>query len=80
MACYQAWKARKISDKFSEAKTVDVGLYSWPQISLVGIPVLFQIERDNPMARYYYLVMVAAILAGSMSMLLGIFVPMLLYH
>lgn len=76
LACHQAWKARNISDEFSEAKNLGVALYSWLQIALVGIPVLFLIERDNPTARYF--VMVAVIFAGSLSMLLLIFVPIFL--
>ncbi|KAL7545481.1 hypothetical protein ACHAWF_008832 [Thalassiosira exigua] len=71
----QAWKARNISDEFSETKIVGVAIYSWLQLLIVGVPCLFLIDRDNTKPRYFLLV--ALIFAVCMSMLLIIFVPLL---
>ena len=76
LALVQAWKARNISDEFSEAKIVGSALYGWLQLLIVGVPVLFLISDDNTTARYF--VLVALIFLVSMSMLLIIFVPLFL--
>ena len=73
---YQAWKARNISDEFSETKIVGIALYSWLQLLVVGVPVLFLIDPDNTRPRYF--IQVALLFAICMSMLCIIFVPVLL--
>ena len=52
-ACYQAFRARDVSDEFSEHKSLGVALFSWVQLLLIGVPVLFLIDDDNPSARYF---------------------------
>jgi hypothetical protein len=76
LASYQAYKARNISDEFSESKNLGIALFSWLQLIVVGCPVLFLIKDDNPTARYF--LEVALLFAICMSMLLIIFVPMFL--
>jgi hypothetical protein len=73
LACQQAYHARDISDEFSESKYIGVAIYGWLQILVVGLPILFLIQRDNPTARYFLMVCMVFIVA--MSMLLIIFVP-----
>jgi hypothetical protein len=38
LACYQAYKARNISDEFSESKNVGFAVFSWVQALMVGLP------------------------------------------
>eukprot|EP00523_Entomoneis_sp_CCMP467_P023026 CAMPEP_0168828902 /NCGR_PEP_ID=MMETSP0727-20121128/747_1 /TAXON_ID=265536 /ORGANISM="Amphiprora sp., Strain CCMP467" /LENGTH=1207 /DNA_ID=CAMNT_0008882101 /DNA_START=77 /DNA_END=3700 /DNA_ORIENTATION=+ len=76
LACYQAFKARTISDEFSESKSVGIALFSWVQLILIGVPVIFLIDDDNPSARFF--ISVGLTFAVSMSMLLIIYVPILL--
>jgi 7 transmembrane sweet-taste receptor of 3 GCPR len=52
-ACYQAYLARNVSDEFSEGSKLGIVMFSWAQIMIVGIPVLFLIDADNPVARYF---------------------------
>jgi competence protein ComGC len=73
LACQQAYHARDISGEFSESKYIGVAIYGWLQILVVGLPILFLIQRDNPTARYFLMVCMVFIVA--MSMLLIIFVP-----
>jgi hypothetical protein len=73
LACSQAYYARNISDEFSESKYIGIAIYGWLQILIVGVPIIFLIDRDNPTARYF--LQVALIFIVSMSMLLIIFVP-----
>jgi hypothetical protein len=73
MACSQAYLARNISGEFSESKYIGIAIYGWFQILIVGVPVLFLIEFDNPLARY--ILQITLIFIVSMSMLLIIFVP-----
>jgi 7 transmembrane sweet-taste receptor of 3 GCPR len=54
-ACYQAYKARNISDEFSESSNIGMAMFSWIQLVIIGVPVLFLINGDNPMARYFIL-------------------------
>jgi hypothetical protein len=75
LACYQAYKARNISDEFSESKNVGYAVFSWVQVLLVGLPVLFLIDEDNPTARYF--LQVALLFVVCMSMLSLIFVPVM---
>ena len=53
IACYQAFKARNISDEFSESKSVAFALFSWLELMLVALPAVFLIDDDNPIARYF---------------------------
>jgi len=76
VACYQAYKARDISDEFSESKTLGVALFSWVQLILIGVPVIFLIEEDNPSARYF--ISVGLTFVFSMSMLLIIYIPIVI--
>lgn len=73
LASYQAYKARNIPDDFSESKYVFMALYSWLQLMVVGIPVLFLIDHDNPTAKYF--LQIVLVFAVCMSMLLIIFIP-----
>jgi hypothetical protein len=75
LACYQAYKARNISDEFSESKNVGFAVFSWVQVLMVGLPVLFLIDEDNPTAKYF--LQVALLIVVSMSMLSLIFVPIM---
>jgi len=74
--CVQAFRARNISSEFSESKYLGIAIFSWAQLLIVGLPVYFLINDDNPTAKYS--LVVALILAVCMSMLLVIFVPMLI--
>ena len=75
VVCYQAYRARDVSDEFSESRNLGVALFSWVQLFLIGIPVLFLIDKDNPSARYF--ITAGLTFAVCMSMLLLIFVPIL---
>jgi hypothetical protein len=75
LACYQAYKARNISDDFSEGKNVGFAVFSWVQVLMVGIPVLFLIDEDNPTAKYFLQVVLLFVLC--ISMLSLIFVPIM---
>ena len=77
IACYQAYKARAISDEYSESKNLGIALFGWVEILLVGLPVLYLIEHDNSNAKYF--LQVVLIVAICLSMLLIIFVPILLH-
>lgn len=76
LACFQAYKARNISDEFSESKYLGIALYSWLQVLFVGFPIMFLIDDSNPSAKYF--LSVALIVVICMSMLLLVFVPVLL--
>ena len=76
VACYQAFRARWVSDEFSESKSLGVALFSWVQLLLIGVPVLFLIDDDNPSARYF--ITAGLTFAVCMSMLLLIYVPILI--
>jgi 7 transmembrane sweet-taste receptor of 3 GCPR len=75
-ACYQAFKARNISDEFSESKNVGVALFSWLQLMLVGLPLVFLIADSNPGAQY--ILRSCLVFCFCQSMLLLIFVPMVI--
>ena len=76
ITCWQAYLARNINSDFSEAKYLGIGLFSWAQVALVGLPVLFLLDQDNPTARFFLLS--ALIFVVSISMMVIIFVPMIL--
>ena len=77
-AGFQAYQARNISDEFSESKNIGIALFSWCQIFLVGVPVLYLIDEDNPSARYF--LQVILVFAVTMSMLSLIFIPMIVQN
>ena len=75
-AGYQAFRARDVSDEFSESKNLGIALFSWAQLLLIGVPVLFLIDDDNPSARYF--ITAGLTFAVCMSMLLLIYIPILI--
>jgi hypothetical protein len=77
LACDQAYRARQISDEFSESRWVGVTVASWLQVFVVGFPVMFLV-KDNPTATY--LLRSCIIFVTCMSLLLFIFVPKILFH
>jgi hypothetical protein len=76
MTCVQAFRARDISSEFSEAKYLGIAVFSWVQIGVVGVPVLFLVDEENVVAKYS--LVVGFVFTICMSMLLVVFVPMLL--
>ncbi|KAL7580582.1 hypothetical protein ACA910_003703 [Epithemia clementina (nom. ined.)] len=77
VACYQAFRARNVSDEFSESKSLGVALCSWVQLFMIGVPVLFLIESNNPSARYF--ITAGLTFAVCMSMLLPIYIPIFIH-
>lgn len=75
LANIQAFKARGISDEYSESKYIGVAMAGMLQVFLVGVPVLFLVG-ENPPA--FVLVCSSIIFLVSMSLLLLIFVPKIL--
>lgn len=73
IACHQAYKAKDISDEYSESKHLGIALFGWVEIVLVGMPVLFLIENDNSNAKYFLQVILITCIC--LSMLLIIFIP-----
>jgi hypothetical protein len=73
MTCIQAYSARNISDEFSESKYIGIAIYGWLQTALIGVPILFLINKDNPTAQYF--LQVGLIFVISMSMVSIVFVP-----
>ncbi|CAB9516278.1 acid type B receptor subunit 2 [Seminavis robusta] len=76
LASHQAFKARNISDEFSESTSLGFAVFTSAQIVIVGLPILFLISEDNPDAQY--LLQTMMIFAISTSGLLLIFVPIIL--
>ena len=76
IACFQAFQARDIGDEFSESKSLGVALFSWVQLFLIGVPVFFLIDEDNPSAKYF--ISIGLTFAVSMSMLLLVNVPLII--
>jgi 7 transmembrane sweet-taste receptor of 3 GCPR/5'-nucleotidase, C-terminal domain len=77
MTCLQAFRARDISSEFSESKYLGIAIFSWVQICVVGVPVLFLVDEENVVARYS--LVVGFVFTICMSMLLVVFVPMMLF-
>lgn len=75
LAAHQAIRARNISDEFSEAKNLGVALFSWIQLGLVGVPVVFLIDDDNPRARFF--IISGLLFCICLSMLFLLFAPMM---
>jgi hypothetical protein len=73
MACIQAYHARNISDEFSESKYIGIAIYGWLQTFLIGVPILFLIDDDNPAAQYF--LQVSLVFVVCMSMVSIIFAP-----
>ena len=74
-ACYQAYKARELGSEFSESKNIGIALYSWFQLLLVSVPVLFITADDNVEARYF--LQIGIIFAVCATMLVCLFAPLL---
>jgi len=49
ITCWQ--KAHNLSGEFSESKQIGVALFSWLQLAVVSVPVLFVISDNNVQAR-----------------------------
>jgi 7 transmembrane sweet-taste receptor of 3 GCPR/5'-nucleotidase, C-terminal domain len=77
IACHQAYKAKDISDEYSESKHLGIALFGWVEIVLVGFPVLFLIQQDNTNAKYFLEVILISCI--SLSMLLIIFLPIMMH-
>ncbi|KAL3923679.1 MAG: hypothetical protein SGILL_001521 [Bacillariaceae sp.] len=73
MTCIQAYKARNISGEFSESKYIAIAAYGWLQICLIGVPILFLIDNDNPTARY--ILQVALVFVVCMTTVSIVFAP-----
>ena len=73
-AAWQAWKARDISDEFSESKTLGMAMLIWGQILVIGVPVQFLVGIDSPMTSYF--VSVSMIFGLCISMLGAIYLPL----
>ena len=76
LAVYQAYKARNLGEEYSESAGLGLAIFSWLQLLIVVVPVLFLIEEDNIHPRYF--LSVSLVFACCMSMLLFIFVPLIL--
>lgn len=72
LATVQSYKARMISDEFSESKYVGIVIICWLQLLVVSLPLLFLVHT-NPMASYF--LKTAMIFVTSTSLLLLMFVP-----
>jgi hypothetical protein len=75
-ALYEAYKARNLGDSYSESQGLSLAIFSWVQLLVVVVPVLFLIEADNVSPRYF--LEVSLIFACCISMLLFIFVPLIM--
>ena len=80
LAVYEAYKARNLGEELGEEynETLGLGLaiFSWLQLLIVVIPVLFLIEEDSANPRYF--LKASLIFACCMSMLLFINVPLVM--
>lgn len=75
-ASYQAYNARDLSDDFSESKSIGIALYSWVQLLIVAVPVLFLTSEDSVEARFF--LQCGLVFAVCMTMLLCLFGPIML--
>ena len=73
-AAWQAWKARDISDEFSESKTLGMAMLIWGQILVIGVPVNFLVGVDSPVTSYF--VSVSMIFGLCIGMLGAIYLPL----
>ena len=76
LACLQAYRARNVSTEYSESKYIGVAVLSWLQVMLVGMPLIFLVS-ENPTASYFLKVVIIFII--SMSTLIFMFVPKMIY-
>ena len=76
LACVQAYRARNISDEYSESKYVAMAVGGMLQILLVGFPIII-ISMNNPIAKYFTLTLI--IFVTCMAILLFMFLPKLIY-
>jgi hypothetical protein len=76
MTGVQAFQARNISSEYSESTYIGIAVFSWAQLCLVAVPVLFLMDDDNVVARYC--LVVGFIFAVCMSMMLVVFVPVII--
>lgn len=77
LACYQAYKARGISDEYSETKFIAIAVGGWVQVVLIGVPLMFLVA-GNPTADFF--IKTCIIFTITMAMLLLIFVPKMLHE
>jgi len=72
-ACWQAYNARNLSEEFSESKSIAIALYSWFQLLVVSLPVMYLVDEDSVEAKYC--LVVGIISAVCWTMLVCIFLP-----
>ncbi len=68
----QAFRAREISDEFSESKYIAIALLSILQAMLIGVPVAFMTRQQPPV---FAVIVSCFMFIVAMSLLLLIFVP-----
>jgi hypothetical protein len=77
LACYEAFKARGISDEYSETKYIAIAVGSWVQVVLIGVPLIFLVA-GNPTADFF--IKTTIIFAITLAILSLIFVPKMLHE
>jgi hypothetical protein len=77
LACYEAYKARGISDEYSETKFIAIAVGGWVQVVLIGVPLMFLVA-GNPTADFF--IKSCIIFTITLAMLLLIFVPKMLHE
>eukprot|EP00934_Nitzschia_sp_Nitz4_P004405 Nitzschia sp. Nitz4//scaffold65_size103378//56010//59639//NITZ4_004469-RA/size103378-processed-gene-0.51-mRNA-1//-1//CDS//3329556249//4395//frame0 len=77
LTMWQAFRARNIGSEFSESKFIGIAVFSWVQLSLVGVPLMFLVDEANVVARYS--LVVGLVTAVCMTMLLLTFLPIITY-
>lgn len=75
LTAHQAFKARNISDEYSESRDLGFAVFTVAQIVIVGVPILCLVRDDNPDATY--LLQTLIIFAVCLSVLVLIFGPMM---
>ena len=74
LACYQAYRARNISDEFSESRNFGLAVGCWLQVLLVGFPALYLVDPDDTTTNYY--LQVGLLFVLTMTLLIIIFGPL----
>ncbi|KAL3922564.1 MAG: hypothetical protein SGILL_002138, partial [Bacillariaceae sp.] len=77
LACFEAYKARGISDEYSETKFIAIAVGGWVQVVLIGVPLMFLVS-GNPTADFF--IKACIIFTITLAMLLLIFVPKMLHE
>lgn len=77
LACHQAFKARGISDEYSETKYIAIAVGGWIQVVLIGVPLMFLVA-GNPTADFF--IKTCIIFTITLAMLLLIFVPKMMHE